>query len=73
MFIKKLRQFVENPYVNLVVALLLFYSGASEAWVQFKEAEEVTIGAHHGIMLLSILHVLKTIPEFFEGLDHIKK
>ncbi|MBT8421457.1 MAG: hypothetical protein KJO08_11445 [Gammaproteobacteria bacterium] len=68
-----LKRITESPYLNIVIGLLMFYSGASEAWNELHELEEVTVGAHHGVILFSLLHILKTIPDIFEGLEHIQK
>ncbi|MBT8420724.1 MAG: hypothetical protein KJO08_07695 [Gammaproteobacteria bacterium] len=80
MFINTLKRITRNPYLNILVALLLFYSGASEAWHEFNEMEEIKVGVHHGVILFSFVYILKTIPEIFkglenlsEGMDHLKK
>jgi len=64
---------MENPYLNILIGVILLYSGFSEAWHEFGELKEITIGAHHGIILFSILHILKAVPEIFEGLEYLQK
>ena len=66
-----IKKCVSNPYMNLIVGIILLYTGISEAWRELKEVEGIQVGAHHGLVVYSILHILKTIPEFFEGLDYI--
>ncbi len=70
--IRTLRRIVKNPYVNIVVGLLLLYSGISETVHELKELDGFRVGVHHGVILFSILQILKTVPEFFEGLEHIE-
>jgi len=70
-FIKILKRIVENPYLNIVIGLILLYSGIVETVNELKEIEEFNIGVHHGVVLFAILHILKTIPDLFEGLEYL--
>ena len=70
---EKIRIFVKNPYINIIVGVLFLYSGISEAVNEFDDIENLTIGAHHGIILFSMLHILKFVPDMFEGLEYIEK
>lgn len=72
-FFHSSRQIVENPYLNVVVGIIFMCSGISETVEEFRHSENVKLGAHHGVILFSILHILKTVPDFFEGLDYIEK
>ena len=65
-----LRQFVSNPYLNMLVGVLLLYSGLSESWYQFQAMENYHIGVHHGVILFSLMHIAKTLPDIFDGLEH---
>ena len=71
--IRTLRRIVENPYLNIVVGLLFLYSGISETVRELKDLEELKIGAHHGVILFATLHILKTLPDLFEGVEYIEK
>lgn len=71
--IRTLKRIVENPYMNIGVGLILLYSGIDDAVDELKMLEEFDIGAHHGVILFAILHVLKTLPDVFEGLEYIDK
>ncbi|MES9826372.1 MAG: hypothetical protein ABW127_18275 [Candidatus Thiodiazotropha endolucinida] len=31
------------------------------------------MGMHHGVLLFALLHILKTLPDLFEGLEHINQ
>ncbi len=68
---KTLKRIVKNPYINIAVAILLFYSGVHETVRELSELEGFRIGVHHGVILFSILQIFKTIPDFFEGLEYI--
>jgi len=45
----------------------------SEAMSELKELEEIKMGAHHGVIIFSIMHILKTLPDIFEGLEYVGK
>ena len=71
---KRLRKFVENPYVNIFVGLIFLLSGLYEAWATlYEDIIGANVGAHHGAIIFGLFHVLKHIPDIFEGLDHIAK
>ena len=72
-FIRKLKHFTQNPYLNIIIGILILYTGISEAVNQLIELEHFTIGAHHGVILIAILHILKTIPDLFSGIEYIEK
>ena len=40
---------------------------------ELKELEEIKMGAHHGVIIFSIMHILKTLPDIFEGLEYVGK
>ena len=55
---------VDNRWVKMFVALTLFLTAGAEVWNGINELE---VGAHHGVLLFSIVDIIKTLPEFFEG------
>ena len=59
-----LKSVIENRWIKIIVALALFFSAGAEV---FDNLEELDIGAHHGVLLYSILNIFKTLPDFFEG------
>ena len=46
-----LSRFVKNPWINLLVGAVAFFSGLSEA---LAEIDHPSFGAHHGVMLLGL-------------------
>ncbi len=71
--ISTLKRFVKNPYVNIVVGILFLFSGVYETVRELKELEGFRIGVHHGVILFSLLQILKTVPDFFEGMEYIEE
>lgn len=72
-FLRLLKQIVDNPYLNLVVCIVLLFSAISETIHEFKRIHEFRFGVHHGIILFAILHILKVFPAIFEGLEYMGK
>jgi hypothetical protein len=71
--IRTLQRIAEHPYLNIVVGLILLYSGIFETVHELKGLEDFKIGAHHGVILFAILHIFKALPHVFEGLKYIEK
>ena len=71
---KKIRRIVENPFLNLVVGIILLISGLSEAWgAIWDDIVNLNLKAHHGIIIFAILNIIRTIPDFFESLEHVQR
>ena len=71
---KKLRRIVENPFLNLVVGIILLISGLSEVWdTMWDDIVNLNLKVHHGIIIFAILQVIKSIPDFFESLEHVQR
>ncbi len=71
--IRTFKRIVKSPYVNIVIGLLLLYSGIHETMRELKELEGFRIGVHHGIILFSILQIVKTVPDFFAAFEYIEE
>ena len=72
-FLIKLRRFLDNPYINLFVGLSLLYSGVSETINELGTDQSFRFGVHHGIIILAIVSILKTIPDIIDGLNYMHK
>ena len=33
----------------------------------------LNLKAHHGIIIFAILNIIRTIPDFFESLEHVQR
>ncbi len=68
--VKQLKTFVEHPFVNLVVAVILFGSGLIEGWDSLQEElTALDVKARHGVMLYGLFSALKSIPDIVLGLE----
>lgn len=68
--LENLKKIIESPITNLVVALILFMTGLSEAWESLADdIHNKHFGLHHGIMIYALFHALRSIPDIFEGIE----
>ena len=63
---KILKSIIQHPYLDLAVVGILLYSGISETLSEVKERKEFKLGVHHGIILFSIVLILKILPELIK-------
>jgi len=72
--VKHFKKWIESPYVNIIIGMILFLSGLSEAWGTLSEdIMNGNFGARHGVIIFGLFHVLKCIPDMFEGVEHLTK
>jgi len=65
-----LRTFVQNPIVNFSLSLILLVSALLEAGgTLFADLGSGRIRVHHGLIVFALFHMLKTLPDMFEGLE----
>jgi len=65
-----LKAIIDSVYLNLISGLVLLVTSGYETWNTFGEG---TIGAHHGVLIFSIIHILKTLPEMVEGFKDVNE
>ena len=68
--VRVLSTITSNPYVNLLTATALF---ASAGWEIYYSIEEASIGVEHGVILLALVNILKTIPELLDGTEALER
>lgn len=67
--IRRLKGFLESPYVNLVIGLALLLASLAEAWQTLGEdLKNFRLGVHHGVGLFGLSFVLKSLVEVAERL-----
>lgn len=68
-FIKRMETTFRNPWLELIVGLVLIITGFSEAGeTLFDDLSSGNLGSHHGVMLLGLAHALKAVPSLLTGL-----
>ena len=67
--LRYLKKFAEHPVLQIVVALILIYSGLYEAWeTMADDIMKLNFGAHHGIAILGFVNLFKSLPDIIDGL-----
>ena len=56
--------FTQSPFINLLSGLILMLTSGYETWISI---EEFSVGAHHGVLVFSLIQILKSLPEILQG------
>lgn len=68
--VRAIKEFTENPFVNMVKGVVLLLIGLSDASHTFMN--DVTHGhvrVGHGLILIGLFSILEALPHLVEGLD----
>ena len=65
-----LRRITQSPYLNLLSGLILLTTSGYEV---FLTIDETALGVRHGILIFSIIQVVKAIPEIMHGLSEVQE
>lgn len=65
-----LREITKSPYLNLLSGLILLITSAYETIATLDEA---SFGVPHGILVFSVIQIIKAIPEIMHGLTEIQE
>lgn len=71
-----LKRFLENPVIDILIAITLIISSFAEGWDDLSEGlTEFSLGVHHGVLLFGVAMLLRGVVEFLEALikAHEKK
>lgn len=66
-----LRFVVKSKYMNFFLGFCLLAVGGLEIYEEFAEAELSPVGAHHGITLIAVMHILNGLVDFVEGTEEL--
>lgn len=65
-----LKRITENPYLDLFSGLVLLMTSAYQTITTLGHAG---LGVHHGILVFSIVQIIKAVPEITRGLSELEK
>jgi len=66
-----LKRFVDHPITRLGVGLILIASGLIEAYdTVLDDLHRLRVRVGHGVVILGVVHVLASLPEVIEGIEH---
>jgi hypothetical protein len=63
------KKILHSPHLSLFAGVVLLVTAGYET---ITTLETLTLGAHHGILLYSLIHIAKAIPELKEGIGQIE-
>ena len=67
---KALKWITENHWINLLVSLILIVTSSQQVWADLKgDLAAMPLRAHHGVFVLGIFHMLKSLPDIFSNLQ----
>jgi hypothetical protein len=65
-----LRQVTQSPYLNFFSGLILLTTSIYDIVMTVDKA---SFGVRHGILIFSIIQIVKVIPEIMHGLTQIQE
>jgi hypothetical protein len=68
-----IKMILASPYLDLITGIILFVSGVAESWQEFQTLDSFRFGVHHGVVLFSIVQIIKSLPDIFEGLEFLNQ
>jgi hypothetical protein len=72
--LRKLGRFAKNPNLQMFVAIVLIVSSLQETFGSVSEDfSQRKFRVFHGTLLLGIVHLLRILPEFIEGIERAVK
>lgn len=71
---KFIRKIVRNPYIDFVVGAILMVAGLMEVFETLPEdISNWKFGAHHAVILLGFVTLLRSIVDIFAGVEFLDK
>jgi hypothetical protein len=71
---KRLERLLESTWTDVAVALLLIVSSLSEGWETFiQDLEKFDLGVHHGVLLLGVVSLLRSLGEVRESARRFRR
>ena len=68
---RALKRFVDHPVTKLGVGLILIASGLIETYdTVLDDLHRPRVRVGHGVIILGVVHVLASLPEVIEGIEH---
>ncbi len=61
----KFLRLISSPWLTLVGGLALL---VTSLWETIESLSDASVGAHHGVLLFSIVQVLKVLPDLLDGI-----
>ncbi|MBL6957394.1 MAG: hypothetical protein ISR52_00305 [Rhodospirillales bacterium] len=67
---EKIEAVAHNPYLNVIVGVVLLLTGLAEAGETLTDdLSGLNFGAHHGVMIFGFVHAFKSLPAIVLGIE----
>jgi hypothetical protein len=70
---QRTKNILEHPLTNISLGGILLFTSFSEIFSELTSSDDVSLGAHHGLGLYAVIHILKALPDLFASLDYLTK
>lgn len=64
-----LENITQSPYLNLFSGIILLITSGYETW---HTLDHFSLGVHHGVLIFSIIQIMKTLPEIMDGTKELQ-
>ncbi|CAB5089738.1 hypothetical protein D3OALGA1CA_5799 [Olavius algarvensis associated proteobacterium Delta 3] len=69
-----IRLILDHPLTDLFVSVVLIVTALSEDWhTLYTDLVHFDAGVHHGVLVLGVVSLLKTIPDLLDAAERIYK
>jgi len=70
---KALKWISENSWIHLLVSLILVITSGQEVLADVMgDLTAMRMGSHHGVFILGLFHLLKTLPDILGNLREVQ-
>ena len=66
-----LKDILNNPILRMLIGFILLYTSGVEVFRDLMSAESIKVGAHHGVFIYAIFHILDNLPDALEGMSDL--
>ncbi len=67
--IVKIENAFKNPWLEAALGIVIMATGLAEAGESlFEDVASGEVGAHHGVIILGLVHTIKAVPSILGGL-----
>lgn len=63
------KKILHSPHLSIFAGVVLLVTAGYETVITL---DAFTLGAHHGVLFYSLIHIAKAIPELKEGIGQIE-
>ena len=70
---RALANFINDARFQLFLGVIMLVSASAEIMQDLQSANQAVMGAHHGLFIYALAHILKSLPGLFDSVDRIQQ